>query len=151
MIAQADVDFGTFTNIATADSDETIPVTDFVTIPIVDNARLEIYKQVTSTGPYNTIGKLITYDISALNSGDKTLTGVSITDPGTNVSLGTCTPAQPATLSTGQILSCTATHTVDADDLAAGGFINTAYADSNQTDPVSATAEVVRPGYRPSR
>jgi LPXTG-site transpeptidase (sortase) family protein len=147
VVTQADVDAETFTNTATATG--TPPIgpaitdTDSVTIPIVDNARLDIYKQVISTGPYNFVGAVVTYDISAVNNGDQTLTNVTITDPGTGVTLGTCTPAQPATLATGEILSCTATHTITSDDLAAGGFTNTAYADSDQTDPVSDTAEVV--------
>lgn len=143
VVTQADVDAGTFTNTATGDSSETDPVTDSVTVEIKDNARLEVYKQVTSNGPYNTVGKTITYDISAINTGDQTLTGVTITDPGTGVTLGACTPAQPATLTTGQILSCAASHDVTADDITAGGFSNTAYADSDQTSPVSSTAEVI--------
>lgn len=143
VVTQADVDAGTFTNTATGDSSETDPVTDSVTVEIKDNARLEVYKQVTSNGPYNTVGKTITYDISAINTGDQTLTGVTITDPGTGVTLGVCTPAQPATLTTGQILSCAASHDVTADDITAGGFSNTAYADSDQTSPVSSTAEVI--------
>jgi LPXTG-site transpeptidase (sortase) family protein len=144
VVVQADVNAGTFSNTATADSDETDPpVSDTVTVPIKQNARLQIFKQITSTGPYNTVGKHVTYDISAVNGGDQTLTGVTITDPGDGVTLGTCTPAQPATLTTGQILSCAAYHDITADDLTAGGYSNTAYADSDQTDPVSATAEVV--------
>ncbi|MBI9043448.1 MAG: sortase [Anaerolineaceae bacterium] len=143
VVVQADVDAGSFTNTVTADSDETDPLTDSVTVQIEDNASLEVYKQVTSTGPHNVVGALIEYDISAVNTGDATLTNVTITDPGTDVNLGTCTPAQPTTLATDEILSCEATHTVTADDITAGGFSNTAYADSDQTDPVSDTAEVV--------
>ena len=143
IVRQADVNAESFTNTATADSDETTPVTDSVTIPIVDNARLDVFKQVVSTGPYNFVGAVVTYDISAVNNGDQTLTNVTITDPGTGVTLGTCTPAQPATLATGEILSCAATHAITTDDRTAGGFTNTAYADSDQTDPVSDTAEVV--------
>jgi len=143
VVTQTDVDAGTFINTATGDSDETDPVSDSVTVNIEDNARLEVYKQVTSNGPYNTVGKTITYDISAINTGDQTLTGVTITDPGTGVTLGACTPAQPATLTTGQILSCAASHDVNAGDITAGGFSNTAFADSDQTSPVSDTAEVI--------
>lgn|GEM_PF-851050 len=144
VVVQADVNAGSYSNTATADSTETDPpVSDTVTVPIKQNARLQIFKQITSNGPYNTVGKRVTYDISAVNSGDQTLTGVTITDPGVGVTLGTCTPAQPATLTTGQILSCSAYHDITADDLTAGGYSNTAYADSDQTDPVSATAEVV--------
>ncbi len=144
VVVQADVNAGSFSNTAYADSTETDPpVSDTVTVPIKQNARLQIFKQITSTGPYNTVGKRVTYDISAVNGGDQTLTGVTITDPGVGVTLGTCTPAQPATLTTGQILSCAAYHDITAEDLTAGGYSNTAYAYSDQTDPVSGTAEVV--------
>ena len=143
IVNQTDVDAGSFTNTANADSDETDPATDSVTVEIENNSRLEVFKQVTSNGPYNTIGKIITYDISAINTGDQTLTGVTITDPGTNVTLGACTPTQPATLATGQILSCSASHVVTADDITAGGFSNTAFALSDQTSSVSDTADVI--------
>ncbi|MBN1266135.1 MAG: sortase [Anaerolineales bacterium] len=145
VVTQADVDAGTFTDTATGSSNEAGPVTDSVTVTIEDNARLGIYKQVVSSGPYS-VGDNITYDIAAINNGDLTLTGVTITDPGTGVVMGTCTPDQEpsgVTLAPGGILHCPATHTVTSGDMTNGGFENTAWADSDQTEPVSDTAEVV--------
>ena len=142
-IVQADVDAETFTNTATADSDETDPVTDSVTIPIEDNASINVDKQVISSGPYDTVGARIEYDISVINTGDQTLTNVTITDPGVDVVMGACTPTQPAILAPGEILSCYAYHDVTSADITAGGFSNTAYGDSDQTEPASDTANVI--------
>ena len=46
------------------------------------------------SGPYG-VGDTITYSIVVENTGNITLTGVSVSDPDTTV--GTCTPAQPST------------------------------------------------------
>ncbi len=144
VVTKADVKAGEYINTATASGDEiTTPVTDTVTVPIENNAKLEVFKQITSQGPYNTVGKTVTYDISAINTGTVTLTNVIINDPTVGVTLGTCTPTQPATLAPGEILSCSATHTITADDLTAGGFQNTAIANSDQTEEVSGSAEVI--------
>src|SRR5690606_35143659 len=63
--------------------------------PVEQDPSLSILKTVTSTGPY-ALGDTIAYSLVATNTGDVTLTNVSISDP--NAVLGVCTPAQPATL-----------------------------------------------------
>ena len=142
VVTQPNVDAGTFSNTAYADSNETLPVNDTVVVPITQAPSLRVYKQVTSTGPY-TVGSTITYDISVVNTGNQTLHNVYVTDPGTGVILGTCSPAQYSTLASGEILSCAASHVVTTDDIAAGGFSNTAYGDSDETDVASDTATVI--------
>ena len=127
-------------------------MTDSATVPVKQNARLEVFKEVISTGPY-IAGSTITYDISAKNTGDQTLHNVSISDlveppidpenPDYKVTLGTCTPAQPAVLAPDEILSCAATHVVTANNMLAGGFRNTAKATSDETGEVTDTATVI--------
>jgi LPXTG-site transpeptidase (sortase) family protein len=144
IVTKVDVAAGLYTNTVSAVSVETTtPVSATVTVPIEDNAKLKVFKQITSNGPYNILGKSITYDISAINTGTMTLTNVSIADPDVGVTMDACTPAQPATLAPGEILSCPAHHVINQDDLTAGGYDNTAIAVSDQTEPVSDTAEVI--------
>lgn len=143
VVTLTDVNAGTFTNTATADSNETEPVSDSVSTPVQANAKLTIDKQVTSSISTYTVGSIITYDISAMNTGDITLHNVTVVDNDAGVTLGTCSPAQPATLAKGEIISCSASHTVTADDMTNGGYTNTATADSDETNPVSDKVTVI--------
>ena len=61
------------------------------TLTVNASPEMQISKDVTSTGPYNE-GDLISYSIQVYNRGDISLSNVQITDPGTGVTLGTCTP-----------------------------------------------------------
>lgn len=79
VITSADVVSQSYTNTATADSTETIPLTDTVTVQITQNPAMEIYKTVTSDGPY-LAGSLVTFDISVINTGDVTLHNVQIAE-----------------------------------------------------------------------
>src|SRR5262249_21364866 len=97
---------------------------------------------VTSIGPYDSVGVVIRYSITVANTGNTTLTGVKVTDPGIGAVLGTCTPAIPATLAPGDSVVCTATHTVTQADLAAGHYTNVAPGASDQTPSSSDTATV---------
>ena len=49
---QADLDAGSFTNTATADSDQTAPVDDSETVTFTQAPAMTVLKSVTSTGPY---------------------------------------------------------------------------------------------------
>jgi LPXTG-site transpeptidase (sortase) family protein len=140
VVEQADVDLGSFTNTATADSVETAPVTDTVVVAIKKNPELKVFKQVTSNGPYNTVGAVINYDISTVNTGDETLHNVTLVDADPGVTMAPCTAA---TLVPGAILSCSASHTVIAADLTNGGYTNTATGDSDETLPASDTVTVI--------
>ncbi len=136
VVTQADIDAGSYANTAFADSSETDPVSEGETVTIAQNPALTVTKTATSTGPYN-LNDTITYSIVAENTGNMTLTGVTITDPGVGAVLGTCTPTQPATLAPNATLTCAATHVVTQADIDAGSYANTAFADSSETDPVS--------------
>ncbi len=136
VVTQADIDAGSYANTAFADSSETDPVSEGETVTIAQNPALAVTKTATSTGPYD-LNDTITYSIVAENTGNTTLTGVTITDPGVGAVLGTCTPTQPATLAPNATLTCAATHVVTQADIDAGSYANTAFADSSETAPVS--------------
>ncbi len=134
-LQQSDLNGGSVTNVATADADQTDPVTDTITVPLSQSPALALEKSVTSTGPYDSVGDVIAYQLVATNTGNITLHGVSITDP----KLGelTCDPVQPASLAPTQTLTCTGAHTLSQADLDAGSYYNIATADSNETGPVT--------------
>ncbi len=141
-VTQADIDAGTYANTATGDSDQTPPDSANATVPITQKPALTVTKTPTSAGPYDAVGKVITYSITVTNTGNQTLTGVAVTEAGVAAVLGTCTPAIPATLAPGASLVCAATHTVTQADIDAGHYTNIAVADSSQVGPVDATATV---------
>ncbi len=152
-VTQTDLDADNVTNTATAQGSfggtPVVSAPDSETVPeIGQTSGLVVIKSVTSSGPY-VVGATITYNITAINTGTSTLTGVTVSDPGTGVTLGTCNPAIPATLTAGQNLTCQASHVVTEADITAGSYTNTAYADSDQTEPSSDT-EVVNIGQAPA-
>jgi len=135
VVTQADVDAGTHPNTAIADSDQTDPVDDTADVAIVRDPGLAITKTITSEGPY-AVGSLLSFRITATNTGNTTLTGVTIAEITEDAQLGTCLPALPATLAVGAAVDCTATHVVDQSDLDAGSYDNVAEADSTETPAV---------------
>lgn len=142
LVDSADDSALSYTNDASADSDQTTPVTDSVTVPIKKTDALSIKKVITSIAPYE-LGETLNYTITATNIGTSTLTNVLVTDPGTDVTLGTCTPNQPVpSLVPGGTLVCPASHVVTQADVDAGSFSNTASVDSAETEPVSDSVTV---------
>jgi len=79
-----------------------------------------------------TINDVLTYTITATNTGDITLTDVVVSDPQLTPSSITCASLVPAA-------TCvlTGTHTVVQTDVDAGAIVNTATADSAQTSSTS--------------
>ncbi len=138
-LKQIDIDAGKVDNTATADSALTGPVTANNTEMIELVPDLSITKSGTlDTGVDGkaTPGDTIGYVITVKNVGNQTLTGVSASDP----KLGTlsCAPAQPGTLAPNASLICTGSYAITQIDIDAGLVLNTATADSAQTDPESA-------------
>ncbi len=128
-VTQADLDHGSFDNIAAVSGTppQGAPVNDdsnVVTVPAAQSPAVTITKATTAT-VFTFVGQQIPFTITALNSGNVTLTNVSITDP--NAVIGTCTPTAPVTLAPGQSMSCGAVHTVTQADMTALSVSNTAY------------------------
>ena len=70
-------------------------------------------------------GDTLTYTFAVENTGNVTLTNVTVTDPLTGLSAIICEPAQGSTLAPLGTMSCTATYTVTQGDLDAGQIDNT--------------------------
>ena len=147
-VKQSDIDAGEFTNTVTADSIETEPESDSVTVQTADYPSMAVYKFETSAGSY-AVGDRISFDIVTQNTGNTNLTNVTVADLSTEIPLGPCTlnedPALvtlPADLAMGDILYCEAYYEVTQADLDAGVYINEAEVDSAETEPEAATIEV---------
>ncbi len=151
-VTQDDVDAGSIANTATATGTPPVgpPVTDTgsATVTATKGPAVSITKSTTSTG-FTAIGEQVPFTLTALNTGNVTLTNVVITDP--NAVIGTCTPAAPATLAPGQSISCAAVHTVTQADLTALVISNIAYvaAESGVADASGTSNIVVVPGALP--
>jgi uncharacterized repeat protein (TIGR01451 family) len=138
---QVDFDAGNVTNIATVTAEdpagETVSAQASVTVTVEKVARIELDKTAVPVS-YNEVGDEITYEFSAENLGNVTLSNVEITDPFAGLSPLTCQldgepVTQPVTLIPDQILVCSATYTITQADLDSGEINNTAT--TNALDP----------------
>lgn len=90
VLTQADIDSngngdGDLDNIVTVDTDQTAPVTDFEEVDIVQHPDLHIEKRVleidpSGDGTLNQAGETVSYEVIVRNTGNQTLTNVSIED-----------------------------------------------------------------------
>ena len=130
----ADINAGSFINIAmvegTDPNDVIVEDSDSVTATATVTPDITLLKTITAGDPFSAVGDTITYSLVAENTGNVTLTNVTISDP--NVIVDNCTPAQGATLQPGETMSCDGSYTF-LDDINAGSFINTAMVEV--TDP----------------
>ncbi len=146
-VTQAEMDSngggdGLLDNTATADSNETDPVTDTASIPVLRLPAMTIDKAFVSVtgGNGNDVadaaGDVLNYTVTVTNTGNVTLTGVTVVDPltGQNISDVTLAPGASQEFDTSYEL------TQDDLDNRGGGdddIDNTATADSNETDESS--------------
>src|SRR4029077_6344724 len=136
-------------NTATADSDQTAAVTDSAEVPLITIPTLTIDKALVNVtggngnGTADAVGDVLNYKVTVTNTGNVTLTGVTVTDPLTaqNDSI--------ATLAPGESRSFNSSYTPTQADLDGQGnagsdhdIDNTATAASDQTAAVTDSAEV---------
>ncbi|RKZ66761.1 MAG: hypothetical protein DRQ44_06420 [Gammaproteobacteria bacterium] len=86
-----------------------------------------------------TVGDTLTYRMELGNEGNVSLTNVTVSDPLIGLSELSCDTALPATLATDTTLECTATYSVQSEDLS---IVNTATASADSTDPVNSSVTV---------
>jgi uncharacterized repeat protein (TIGR01451 family) len=99
------------------------------------------YADVDNSGSI-TLGDVLTFGITASNAGSVPLTDVVVSDTMISPDSTTCAVLQP-----GETCALTGTYTVAIADLQAGSVVNTATADSTETNPVTGpvTASVTTP------
>src|SRR5690606_31598842 len=120
---------------------------DEIDTPIAQEPGIEITKTVTSAGPY-TEGDTISYQFLVENTGDVTLTNVSVTDELVGLSaIAYAWPGAEGVLLVGESVIATATYTVTAADVNAGNVHNSATAEGTPpTTPTNPTpAPIVTP------
>ena len=129
---------GNVTNIAAADSDQTDVVQDTLSIPVAQGPDLTVSK-TSNTTSVTSAGQVVPYSYLITNTGNVTLTGITLTDDNTDAA-----PSCPATtLAPTESMTCTAQHTVTLAEMNAGGNVtNIAAADSDQTNAVQDTLDI---------
>jgi uncharacterized repeat protein (TIGR01451 family) len=137
-IVQADLDAGHYANTACVD-DGPGGAAQACASANVPAAKLAITKVATESS-YSAVGQTIHYAIVATNTGQTTLTNVTVSDP--KVTGIACTPANGSSLAPGASMSCTATHTIVQADLDAGHYANTACVNATSAAQQCASADV---------
>lgn len=137
-ITQADLDAGSVTNTATAQSGSTTSGPDSVTVTGVQTPALSMAKAATSVPLPTVLGSVITYDVTGTNTGNTTLANVVISDPKLTPTSTTCASVAPA-----GTCVLTGTYTVTQLDVDAGQVENTGSGDSDSTAPVPSNPVVV--------
>jgi uncharacterized repeat protein (TIGR01451 family) len=143
-ITQVDIDRGEFTNTAsvsgTAVNDAPVNATATETVrmhqtPALDFEVTDTYMDATEDQPLGSVK----YAFTATNTGNTTLTGVTIAEHSSLNLVLTCSIAnepveQPVSLVLGGTMECTATHVVTQPQLDLGSTYMSAWIDSDQTD-----------------
>jgi uncharacterized repeat protein (TIGR01451 family) len=153
-VTQADIDAAGISNTATASGTPpgaTTPVTSpssTATVTAPPDPDLTIKKTANPTS-VTAAGQMVTFNFTITNTGNVTLTGVSVTDPLSGLSALTYTwptPASPGVLAPGEVATANATYTVTQADIDAGAIMNTATASGtppNETTPVTSLPSTV--------
>ena len=154
-VTAADVVAGSKTNVATATGTAppntcaappcTVTGSGTTTVSTPSSApEIKVVKKASPTTA-STIGQIIDYTIVGSNTGNVTLTNVSISD--NKIAALTCVPAAPATLLVGQTITCTGSYTLTAADAATGSLTNIATASGTPPigPPVTATGTATTP------
>ncbi len=150
---QADIDFGSVVNIASAATTfgaGNTPVnspTDQVTVPAVQSPSMSILKNATAVNFIN-IGDTVSYEYIVTNTGNTTLTNaITITD--NRVTPVNCPALPGGGLAPGATHTCTATYSVLLEDLDIGSVTNLAFATSGPTTSPQ-TSETIPSGSNPA-
>ncbi|WP_172971378.1 DUF11 domain-containing protein [Palleronia sp. THAF1] len=144
IVTQADLDAGTVVNSAFAETEFGADDTSIVSnvadavVPAVAAPSIALEKSVTPL-PVTQVGQVLTYTLSATNTGNQTLSGVLVTDD--LLSAFSCSAPQLLPEAT---LNCSGTYTVTQADVDAGTVVNTAgvAAFAPNGDAVTGTASV---------
>ncbi|NET79487.1 hypothetical protein [Okeania sp. SIO1F9] len=144
-VTQADIDSGAdLVNVAIADSDQTEPTEDDETVDVIQQPSLSILKEA-DVSIVSTAGQVITYTYTLKNTGNQSLTNVTLSDdnftptnPGDdlNPTFDVSSDNGNGILDVGEIWKYTATHTVTQAEIDTGAsLVNVATADSEETEP----------------
>ena len=128
VVTQADLNAGSVLNTAIASAvfngNPVVSNEDQVSVPAIQGPALSLDKS-TDTASYDSVGDVISYSYKVTNSGNVPVVPTyAVTDDKATVSC----PQEPNPLLPGDFITCTASYTVTAADLAAGEVVNIAEA-----------------------
>ncbi|WP_408951598.1 OmpA family protein [Lysobacter sp. Hz 25] len=131
-ITQADLDAGSVINNATASgtpaSGVLVPGTDRESVNATQSPVLTLDKTAVSGDPFDAVGDVVNYEYLVTNTGNLTITGLSVTDD--RIATVTC---PVTTLAPGASTTCTGSYTITQADLDAGAVTNIATANADQS------------------
>ena len=130
VLTQEDIDFGSFTNIATVKGtfgENEIEATDDDVQVFEKVDALKVDKS-TETQTFTEVGQVITYTITVTNIGNTTLSNISVVDPLTGMD------ETISSLAPGQTVSFETNYIVTLEDLISGTIINTVLVSSEDSD-----------------
>ncbi|RZV42319.1 MAG: hypothetical protein EX269_15030, partial [Acidimicrobiales bacterium] len=106
---------------------------DPTTTPLTAASELQV-TQADVIGGSGSAGDMITYAVVVQNTGDLTVTGISVVNDVGDVDASlVCSPVEPFDLAPGASVSCIGTHTITQADLDAGQIVSSA--EATGTDP----------------
>ena len=155
-VTQADVDRGSVTNIATARGkppvgDIITSSTDSVETTVAPAAGELTVGKTASVDGDGAVGDQVAYDFTIENTGNVTVTDVTLTDPLPGISTPVIDwPGDPGVLAPGEAATATATYAIAQADVDAGTITNTATATGSArggqvTASATATADTAIP------
>jgi uncharacterized repeat protein (TIGR01451 family) len=134
-VTQADVDAGSITNTATAAATPagggTVSSASSSAIITLTPQPTLVFEKTADRSTVTTAGQLVTYSFAVTNTGNVTLSQVTVNDSaftGAGTLGPISCPSSPTTLAPGKILTCTAEYTTAAADLLNQTISNTATA-----------------------
>ena len=145
VVTQANIDAGSILNTATATGTPPLggPISNSASVTVPGPAAEPKLALAKSASPvtYSAAGDMLTYTLVSTNTGNVTLTNVSVSDPG--VSSLSCSAALPvASLAPGATITCTGSRAVTQAEVDGGSVSNTASTSGTAPGsvPVSASA-----------
>jgi uncharacterized repeat protein (TIGR01451 family) len=134
ILTQADIDAGSVINTAlvtgTPPAGPNVTAAATATVTLGRNPAISLTKSLAANADQDgsgdvSAGDVLTFQFTATNAGNVTLSTVTITDPLPGMVLSACSASS---LAPGASLACTGTYMVTADDVQAGQVVNVATA-----------------------
>ena len=152
-VSQADIDAGTITNTATVSDGTTTstPVSETVTADQTPELTTGKTANASAVSSPAAIGDIVTYTITSENTGNVSLTGVTVSDAllGGDVTSDCVFPTTAGELGVGETVTCEIDYAVTQADLDAGLVENTASASGQGPDGTPITDEIDAPVETP--
>ncbi len=155
IVTEADIENGSIINTATADSNETEPVDDSVTVngkePETEVPEYGIgIRKTADVKVYEAVGDVVNYTIEVRNTGNTPLTGVKVSDELLdNEEFVSGDTNENGKLDVGEIWIYKGSYIVTEADVEEGSITNIATADSNETEPKDDTVVVTLKEEKP--